>query len=179
MAQDRSSLHAVAQDIPLVWPKANEAHIIFGSSFALMRPGREAGVTNDPPLLVGFPARADPSHPSGSSVEVRTPKGRPKSGAVGTSQTATLETEFWGRRLSTPEAANGPQRPRNGHGRPTTGAASPGNIGLFCGLGNHVGLRGLLGGAEGIRTADLRGSTPVRGDGAGLMLPRGRAPDPA
>jgi hypothetical protein len=41
MAQDRSSLHAVAQDIPLVWPKANEAHIIFGSSFALMRPGRE------------------------------------------------------------------------------------------------------------------------------------------
>ena len=35
-----SSLAALAQDIPLVWPKANEAHIIFGSSFALMRPGR-------------------------------------------------------------------------------------------------------------------------------------------
>jgi hypothetical protein len=26
---------------------------------------------------------------------------------------------------------------------------------LFCGLGNHVDLRGLLGGAGGIRTSDL------------------------
>jgi hypothetical protein len=41
MARDGSSLHALARDIPLVWPKANEAHIIFGSGFALMRPGRE------------------------------------------------------------------------------------------------------------------------------------------
>jgi hypothetical protein len=30
---------------------------------------------------------------------------------------------------------------------------------LFCGLGNYVDLRGLLGGAEGIRTSDLRPPT--------------------
>jgi hypothetical protein len=40
-ARDGSSLHALAPDIPLVWPKVNEAQIIFGSGFALMRPGCE------------------------------------------------------------------------------------------------------------------------------------------
>jgi hypothetical protein len=38
----------------------------------------------------------------------------------------------------------------------TDTAASRGNVLLFCGLGNHVDLRGLLGGAERIRTSDLR-----------------------
>jgi hypothetical protein len=33
--------------------------------------------------------------------------------------------------------------------------ASYGNIARFCGAGNHVDLRGLLDGAEGIRTAML------------------------
>jgi glutamyl-tRNA synthetase len=36
-----------------------------------------------------------------------------------------------------------------------------GNVGLFLTLGSHVGLRGLPGGAEGIRTSDLR-PPPVR-----------------
>jgi hypothetical protein len=39
-------------------------------------------------------------------------------------------------------------------GKPS--AASRGNVVLFCGLGNHVNLRGLPGGAERIRTSDLR-----------------------
>ena len=40
-----------------------------------------------------------------------------------------------------------------------------GNVGLFLTLKSHVGLRGLPGGAEGIRTSDLR-SGGARGDGA-------------
>jgi hypothetical protein len=90
---------------------------------------------------------------SGSGVDVRTPKRHSKSGAVDTWQTATLETEICGQRLSTARAANEPQRPWNRLGRPTAAAASRGNVVLFCGLGNHVDLRGLPGGAEGIRTA--------------------------
>ena len=41
--------------------------------------------------------------------------------------------------------------------RPATScvATSRGNVMLFCGLGNHVDLRGLRGGAEGNRTPDL------------------------
>jgi hypothetical protein len=37
-------------------------------------------------------------------------------------------------------------------------SASRGNVVLFCGLGNHVDLRGLPGGAKGIRTSDLCGA---------------------
>jgi hypothetical protein len=36
-------------------------------------------------------------------------------------------------------------------------AIRDGNVLLFCGLGNHVVLRRLPGGAEGIRTSDLGG----------------------
>ena len=39
--------------------------------------------------------------------------------------------------------------------RPVLGEASYGNVVLSCGVGNHVDLRGLPGGAEGIRTASL------------------------
>jgi hypothetical protein len=53
-------------------------------------------------------------------------------------------------------AADEPQRRWNRLGRPTAAAASRGNVVLFCGLGNHVDLRGVLGGAEGIRTDDHR-----------------------
>jgi Protein of unknown function (DUF2934) len=53
-----------------------------------------------------FRRRADPPIRTGSSVEVRTPKGRSKSGAVGTWQTATLETDFCGQRLSARRARN-------------------------------------------------------------------------
>jgi hypothetical protein len=66
-----------------------------------------------------------------------------------------------------PGAANEPQTRWDRLGRPTTAAASRGNIVLFCGLGNHVDLRGL--GAEGIRTSDLRSGGAVRAKG---MEPR-------
>ena len=52
MARDGSSLHALARDIPLVWPKANEAHIIFRSGSTLIaadKTGRVCrGVELDP-----------------------------------------------------------------------------------------------------------------------------------
>jgi hypothetical protein len=41
---------------------------------------------------------------------------------------------------------------------PVLREASYGDVVLFCGEGNHVNLRGLTGGAEGIRTSDLRGT---------------------
>jgi hypothetical protein len=41
-------------------------------------------------------------------------------------------------------------------GASVLGEASYGNVVLSCGVGNHVDLLGLLGGAEGIRTSDLR-----------------------
>jgi hypothetical protein len=67
-----------------------------------------------------------------------------------------LEMEFCGQRLSTVRAAyDEPQRRWNRLGRPTTAAASRGNVVLFYGPGNHVDLRELLGGAEGIRTVSL------------------------
>src|ERR1700677_1386557 len=81
-------------------------------------------------------------------------KRRSKSSAVGMA-TATLDTEFCGQRLSAPCAVNEPRRRWNGHGRPTTGAASPGNVVLFYVLGNRVSLRGLPGGAEGNRTSSF------------------------
>jgi hypothetical protein len=84
-----------------------------------------------------------------------------------------LEMEFCGQRLSTVRAAYEPQRRWNRLSRPTTAAASRGNVVLFYGLGNHVDLRGLLGGAEGIRTdghrgfaASNRGISPVNFKGA-------------
>jgi hypothetical protein len=52
-------------------------------------------------------------------------------------------------------------RPR----RPTLSAASYGNVVLTCGVGNHLGLRGLPGGAEGIRTSDLPGAGTRSPDG--------------
>jgi hypothetical protein len=67
---------------------------------------------------------------------------------VGSWQTATLEPEFCGQRLSTAHAPDKLQRRWNGLGRRTSTAASRGNVVLFCGLGNHVGLRGLLGGGR-------------------------------
>jgi hypothetical protein len=36
-----------------------------------------------------------------------------------------------------------------------------GNVPLVCGEGNHVDLRGLPGGAEGIRTSDLGSQAPT------------------
>jgi hypothetical protein len=96
---------------------------------------------------------------TGSKCRGSNPKGRSKSGAVGTWQTATLETEFCGQRLSTTRAANESRRRSKRPSRPTAAAASRGNVALFCGPGNHVDLRGLLGGAVGIRTPDLRSAS--------------------
>jgi hypothetical protein len=59
-------------------------------------------------------------------------------------------------------AANEPQRRQNRLGRPTAASASRRNVVLSCGVGNHVGLRGLPGGAEGIRTDGHRGSESAR-----------------
>jgi hypothetical protein len=70
-------------------------------------------------------------------------------------QTATLETEICGQRLSAARAANGGRRRPERLSRPTDAAASRGNVGLFCSVGNHVDLRRLPGGAEGNRTPDL------------------------
>jgi hypothetical protein len=75
--------------------------------------------------------------------------------------TRIWETEFCGQRLSTAHAADKPQRRWNEFGRPTSTATSRGNVVLFCGLGNHADLRGLLGGAEGIRTSDLSSQAPT------------------
>jgi hypothetical protein len=47
-----------------------------------------------------------------------------------------------------PGAANEPQTRWDRLGRPTTAAASRGNIVLFYGLGNHADLRRLLGGGR-------------------------------
>jgi hypothetical protein len=71
--------------------------------------------------------------------------------------TATLETEFCGQRLSTPGTPNQPRRRWKGLGKPTAATANRGNVVLFYGLANHVDLRGLPGGAEGIRTDGHRG----------------------
>jgi hypothetical protein len=62
--------------------------------------------------------------------------------------TATWETEFCGQRLSAAPATNEPQRRWKGLGRPANATASRGNAVLFRGLGNHVDLRGLLGGGR-------------------------------
>src|SRR5271157_1596527 len=76
------------------------------------------------------------------------------------SQTATLETEICGQRLSTARAANEPRRRSKRPSRPTAAAASRGNVVLFCGGGNHARTPGLPGGAEGIQTDGHRGLTP-------------------
>jgi hypothetical protein len=47
-----------------------------------------------------------------------------------------------------PGAANEPQTRWDRLGRPTTAAASRGNIVQICGLGNHADLRRLLGGGR-------------------------------
>jgi site-specific DNA recombinase len=57
-----------------------------------------------------FRRRADLFHPNGSKCRGSNPKGRSKSGAVGTWQTATLETEICGLRLSARRARNCPRR---------------------------------------------------------------------
>ena len=81
-----------------------------------------------------------------------TPQGSSKSGAVDMRQTATLENgnlrpETFGKtRQELPRVIAGPPV------RPVLGEASYGNVALSCAVGNHVDLRGLPGGAEGIRT---------------------------
>ena len=76
-------------------------------------------------------------------------------------QTATLETEICGQRLSTARTANEPHRRWNRLGRPTDAAAGRGNVALSCGGRNHAGTRGLRGGAEGIRTDGPRRSVRI------------------
>jgi hypothetical protein len=71
-------------------------------------------------------------------------------------QTATPETEICGQRLSR-RAANEPRRRSERLSRLTAAPVSRRNVALFCGRGNHVGTRGLAGGAEGIRTDGHRG----------------------
>src|SRR6202042_1028947 len=103
-----------------------------------------------------------------SSVEVRAPQ-RPfeirrgghvansnlGNGNVYTLPIAALETEICGQRLWTACATNEPRGRSERLSRRTAAAVSRGNVLLFCAGGNHVNLRGLPGGAEGIRTPDL------------------------
>src|SRR5271167_708073 len=65
--------------------------------------------------------------------------------ATNPSQTATLETEICGQRLSTARAVNEPRRRSKRLRRPTVAAASRGNVVLFCGGGNHARTCGLPG----------------------------------
>jgi hypothetical protein len=90
----------------------------------------------------------------------RSNSGHPHVRVTNPTQTATLETEICGQRLSAARAANGARRRPERLSRPTDPAASRGNVGLFCSIGNHVDLRGLPGGAEGIQTDGHRGLTP-------------------
>jgi hypothetical protein len=65
-----------------------------------------------------------------------------------------------------PETLGAPRRERSPErAKPTAEIGSPrtgyGNVGLFLTLGSHVGLCGLPGGAEGIRTSDLRSQPPA------------------
>jgi hypothetical protein len=53
------------------------------------------------------------------------------------------------------------RRSWNRLGRPTTVAANRGHVVLFCGGGNYARTRRLPGGAEGIRTFDLRSGAPA------------------
>jgi hypothetical protein len=71
------------------------------------------------------------------------------------SKALTADTELSPRK--TARADNEPRRRSKRPSRPTAAAASSGNVVLFCGGGNHVDLRGLPGGAEGIRTDGHRG----------------------
>jgi hypothetical protein len=113
-----------------------------------------AGVTNNPPR--SFVSGDELTYPTrtGSTCRDSNSRARSKSGAVGTTQTSTLETEFCGQRLSTARTANEPQRRRNELSRPTGAVPSRGNVVLFCGLGNHVNLRGIRGGRCRDRTCD-------------------------
>jgi cyclohexadienyl dehydratase len=56
---------------------------------------------------------------------------------------------------------------------PTTAAASRANVVQFCGLGNHVDLHGLLGGAQGIRTSDPLGAGIPPGRVYGTAVSKG------
>jgi hypothetical protein len=69
------------------------------------------------------------------------------------SQTATLETEICGERLSTARAANEPWRRPKRLSRPTVAVASRENVVLFCEGGNHAKTRGLV--------VELRGFEPL------------------
>jgi hypothetical protein len=84
-------------DLPMAWPDQWRA---------LGLQAQAQAQANDPPLLVCVPARGDPSIRTGSSVEVRPPHS--KSGAVDMWQTATLETEICGQRLSARRVKNCP-----------------------------------------------------------------------
>jgi hypothetical protein len=91
----------------------------------------------------------------------RSDSGHPHVRVTNSTQTATLETEICGQRLSAARAANGARRRPERLSRPTDATESRGNVGLFCGGGNHAKTRGLPGGAEGIRTDDHRGHSEM------------------
>ena len=84
------------------------------------------------------------------------PPGQFEIGRGGHGQTATLETEICGQDTFGKTRQELPLRIAGPPVRPVLGEASYGNVVLSCAVGNHVDLRGLPGGAEGIRTSDLR-----------------------
>jgi hypothetical protein len=68
------------------------------------------------------------------------------------------ETEFCGQRLAGEFSRRARENGQNSVRRPGYASLTGGDCGHFSHPGNPVGLPGLRGGAEGIRTSDLRGT---------------------
>jgi hypothetical protein len=109
------------------------------------------------PCSFVFRRRADPPHPNRLKFRGSKPQGPFEIGRVGQVANSNLgngnlRPETFGEtrqelpmRITEPPAETGPWE------------ATYGNVVLSCRVGNHVGLRGLPGGAEGIRTDGHRG----------------------
>jgi hypothetical protein len=107
-----------------------------------------------PTLLACLRRRADQPNLNRLKIEVRT-QGRFEIGHSGHVANSNPGNGILRSETFHPRRANEPRRRWNRLSRPTTDAASRGNVVLFYGPGNHVGLHGLPGGAEGNRTPDL------------------------
>jgi hypothetical protein len=81
-----------------------DADGLAGSVAHARTPGASVGVRNDPPRSFVFRRRADPIPPTGSKCRGSKPKGRSRSGAVGTYKQQPWKRNFCRQRLSTARA---------------------------------------------------------------------------